>query len=217
VPLSVALSGIWFTVSTFALSATLAVALAIPLGCARVGSSRLVRNLALIWTEFFRGVSTVVLLFWLYYVLPTFGVSLTPMTTAVAGLALVHGAYGSEAVRGAILAVPPGQREAALALGFSHIQSLRLVILPQALSLILPVFGNSLVALLKATALASIIGLPELSYQANLSVSRTYAIAQTFAMTMVVYYAIAQGCQFSVRGIEKNVRRWRQSEFTHGF
>jgi polar amino acid transport system permease protein len=217
VPLSVAISGIWFTVSAFALSALIAVALAIPLGCARVGSSKLVRSMACIWTEFFRGVSTVVLLFWLYYVLPTFGVSLSPMTAAVIGLALVHGAYGSEAVRGAILAVPPGQREAALALGFSQLQSLRLVILPQAFSLILPIFGNSLVALLKATALASVIGLPELSYQANLSVSRTYAIAQTFALTMLLYYAIAQACHLTVRGMEKSVRRWRQSELTHGF
>ena len=215
--LTVLASGVWFSVLSFAGSAILAIALTVAFGCGRLSHSRAMRSFCLVWTEFFRGISTVVLLFWLYYVLPMFGISLSPMAAAITGLGLVHGAYGAEVLRGALQSVAKGQAEAAVALGLSRFQTFRHVTLPQASALVIPVLGNSLVSLLKATALASVIGLPELAYQANLSVSRTYAMAQTFGGTLVLYYLMAQVCQLAVRKLEQRTHRWRPTEFANGF
>jgi polar amino acid transport system permease protein len=106
------------------------------------------RGAATCWVEFFRGISTVVQLFWLYFALPFFGISLSAEIAAVIGLGLVHGAYGSEVVRGAMQSIGRDQWEAAVALGFSRRTTLFSIVLPQAFVAMLPPLGNSLVLLL---------------------------------------------------------------------
>ena len=106
------LSGAIVSLRILVLSFLLAAVLALLLGVLRQSPSAIVRAAAMCWVEFFRGVSTVVQLFWLYFALPFFGISLSAETAAILGLGLVHGAYGSEIVRGAIrrvyLGLPPG-------------------------------------------------------------------------------------------------------------
>ena len=99
--------------------------LAFAAGIARVEGGRLLSWIALVYIEIFRGTSLLVQLFWLYYALPLVGISFDPITTGIAGLALNIGAYGAEVVRGALLSVPPQQREAARALNFGHINPFR--------------------------------------------------------------------------------------------
>jgi polar amino acid transport system permease protein len=159
--------------------------------------------------EFFRGISTVVLLFWLYFALPFLGVSLSAETSAVIGLGLVHGAYGSEVVRGAMQAVPRDQWEAAIALGYTRRQTLLSIILPQAFVAMLPPVGNSLVLLLKGTSIASIITVPELTFQSTLVVTRTLAVVPIFTCVLLVYYLIAIATVHLVRAIEVRAGRWR--------
>ena len=98
------------------------------------------------------------MLFWLYFALPFLGVSLSADVAAILGLGLVHGAYSSEVVRGALGSVGSGQWEAASALGLSRVRTILLIILPQALLIMLPSLGNAMILLLKGTSLASIIG-----------------------------------------------------------
>ena len=135
---SLILAGTAVTLRIFLLSAMIAGPLAFLLGVLRTAQSARVRVLATMWVEFFRGTSTVVQLFWLYFALPFLGVSLSAQQAAVLGLGLVHGAYASEVVRGAILAVPRNQWEAAQALTLPRLATLRKVILPQALPSMLP-------------------------------------------------------------------------------
>jgi polar amino acid transport system permease protein len=203
------LSGTIVSLRVFVLSFLLAAAFALVLGILRQSRSAIVRNAALCWVEFFRGVSTVVQLFWLYFALPFFGISLTAETAAVIGLGLVHGAYGSEVVRGAMQSISRDQWEAASALSFSRRETLFSIILPQAFISMLPPLGNSLVLLLKGTSIASIITVPELTFQSTLVVTRTLAVVQIFTCVLFIYYAIALAITGAVRLLERRLGQWR--------
>jgi polar amino acid transport system permease protein len=203
------LSGTMISLRVFVLSFLFAAALALPLGIFRLSSNAIVRNAALCWVEFFRGISTVVQLFWLYFALPFFGISLTAQTAAVIGLGLVHGAYGSEVVRGAMQSISRDQWEAATALGFSRRTTLFSIILPQAFVAMLPPLGNSLVMLLKGTSIASIITVPELTFQSTLIVTRTLAVVPVFTCVLFIYYAIAMAVTAAVRLLEHQFSQWR--------
>ncbi len=203
------LSGTIVSLRVFVLSFLLAAVLALLLGLLRQSRNVLVRSAALCWVEFFRGVSTAVQLFWLYFALPFFGISLSAETAAVIGLGLVHGAYGSEVVRGAMQSIGRDQWEAATALGYSRRQTVFGIIMPQAFIAMLPPLGNSLVLLLKGTSIASIITLPELTFQSALVVSRTLAVLPVFTCVMIIYYGIAIATTRSVRFLEHRLGRWR--------
>lgn len=203
------LSGVVVSIRVFVLSFLLASAMALFLGVLRQSRNKIVRGAALCWVEFFRGVSTVVQLFWLYFALPFFGISLTAESAAVIGLGLVHGAYGSEIVRGAMQSVGRDQWEAATALGFSRKDTVFNIILPQAFIAMLPPAGNALVVLLKGTSIASIITVPELTAQSTLIVTRTLAVVPIFTCVLFIYYAIAIAATGLVRILETRLGRWR--------
>jgi polar amino acid transport system permease protein len=203
------LSGTIVTLRVFALSFLLAAVFAFLLGLLRQSKHAFIRVAAMCWVEFFRGVSTVVQLFWLYFALPFLGVSLSAQAAAIIGLGLVHGAYGSEVVRGAMQSIGRDQWEAATALGYSRRQALFGIIMPQALIAMLPPLGNSLVLLLKGTSIASIITVPELTFQSELIVDRTLAVMPIFICVLLIYYSIAIAATWFVRLLEHKFGRWR--------
>src|SRR5699024_190236 len=128
-------------------------------GLCRLSNNWLVRKFTGFYIEIFRGTSLIVQLFWLYYALPiVFDIDLgSDCWVGFAATALYYGAYMSEIVRASIVAVSSGQYEAATALNMSRFQRMRLIILPQAVRMMLPVFGNFLIQMLKATSLVSLI------------------------------------------------------------
>jgi len=203
------LSGTIVSLRVFALSFCLAAVFALLLGVLRQSRTAVIRWAATCWVEFFRGISTVVLLFWLYFALPFLGVSLSAELSAIVGLGLVHGAYGSEVVRGAMQAVSRDQWEAAIALGYTRRQTLLSIILPQAFVAMLPPIGNSLVLLLKGTSIASIITVPELTFQSTLVVTRTLAVVPIFTCVLLIYYFVAVAAVHLVRAVEVRAGRWR--------
>ena len=178
------LPGIWITVQLTVYSAALAAAVAFGVGMARTHRSRLVRFLAAAYTEIFRGTSALVLMFWLFFVLPPLaGWQLVPMWAAVLALGLSYGAYGAEIVRGALNSVAPAQREAGIALSFTPWQRMRLVLLPQAVPEMIPPFCNLLVELLKGTALVSLLGVGDVSFAAYLVRLATQDSAEIYTVT----------------------------------
>lgn len=189
------------------MAALLSLVLASVAGVARVSKVRPVRALATVYVETFRGTSALVQLFWLFFVLPQLGLTLSPMTVAVIGLGLNIGAYGAEVVRGAILAVPKGQVEAAVALNMSEWQTMRRVILPQAALAMLPPWGNLLIELLKATALVSLITISDLAFNAYRLNQATFRTAEIFGLVLVLYFAIALVVTFGMRALERRLGR----------
>ena len=201
--------GLLKTVELFVLSALLALSTAFLLGVLRVYGPKHVRLICTVLAEILRGVSTVVVLFWLYFALPFLGVSLSAGVAAVLGLGLVHGAYSSEVVRGALISVGAGQWEAASALGLSRLRTVGLIILPQALLIMMPSLGNAMILLLKGTSLASIITVHELTFQGSLIVTRTLATFTVFSIVLVVYYVLSLLILAAFRRAERQMGRWR--------
>ncbi|KUJ69167.1 ectoine/hydroxyectoine ABC transporter permease subunit EhuC [Streptomyces albus subsp. albus] len=186
------LPGIWITVQLTVCGALFAAVVAFAAGLARTSRLRTVRFLTACYVEVFRGTSALVLMFWLFFVLPlAFRIALMPMWAAVLALGLTYGAYGSEIVRGAIGAVAPAQREAAVALSFTPWQRLWRVVLPQAVPEMIPPFSNLLIELLKATALVSAVSVADITFAAQLSRLATGESLQVYGIVLGLYFVLA--------------------------
>jgi His/Glu/Gln/Arg/opine family amino acid ABC transporter permease subunit len=151
---SVFLRGLLVTVFLTAVVIVLAGLLAIPLALARLANAMWIRWPATFFVELIRSTPLILQLIYIYYVLPSAGIKLDPMTAAVLGLTLNYSAYMSEVYRSGIQAIPRGQTEAARSLGLRWGPIFRLVVLPQAFRVVVPALGNYLIALFKDTALA---------------------------------------------------------------
>jgi len=203
------LEGAWVTIQITVAACALAVACGLLAGLAKMSPWPPVRWLAISYIEVFRGTSALVQLFWLFFVLPHFGVTLDPIPVAILALGLNVGAYGAEVVRGAILAVPRGQYEAAIALNMSPLTRMRRIILPQAIVAMIPPWGNLFIELLKATALVSLITVADLTFRAYQLNQATLQTVQIFLLVLVMYLAIALVITFLMRGLERRMTRGR--------
>ncbi|WAI86231.1 MULTISPECIES: ectoine/hydroxyectoine ABC transporter permease subunit EhuC [Achromobacter] len=200
------LEGLGVTLQIMAGAVVLAVPLALASGIGRLSPMRPVRWLSSVYVEVFRGTSALVQLFWFYFVLPLFGVQLPAMLVGIVVLALNAGAYGAEVVRGAIRAVPPGQREAGIALNLTRTQIMRRIVVPQAIPAMLPPAGNLLIELMKNTALVSLITITDLTFRGQLLRSETLRTTEIFTLMLLMYFAVALVITACVRLLERRVR-----------
>ncbi|MCU9601685.1 ectoine/hydroxyectoine ABC transporter permease subunit EhuC [Pallidibacillus thermolactis] len=202
------LPGLKVTLQVLIFSAILAIIVAFVAGFGRLSRFKIIRFITTIYVELFRGTSLLVQLFWLFFALPAFGIQFTPLFAAIIALGLNYGAYASEVVRGSILAISKGQTEAAIALNMTYWQRMRIVILPQALRIMLPGFGNNIIELIKGTSLVSLITLNDLTYHGlmlqNVNLSYTMPV---FLVLLFVYFLIALPFVWLVRKFEKNVSK----------
>ena len=201
------LQGALVTLELTVMGSVLALVMAFIAGLGRLSRFFAIRALATTYIEFFRGTSIFVQLFWVYFVLPFAGVTLTPMQAGVLALGLNVGAYGAEVVRGAIKSVPREQFEACIAVNLSRFQRMRHVILPQALPLMLPTFGNNAIELLKGTAVVSLISLTDMTFQAQVVRSQTGSTLITFGTILILYFAMSWTISFFMRRLERRVTR----------
>jgi polar amino acid transport system permease protein len=195
--------GTWVTIQLTAYGSALALVLAFVFGLVASARSVWVRAVGRVYVEFFRGTATLVLMYWFFYALPLIGVRLTPMFAAVLALGLNIGAYGAEVVRGAVKAVPREQYEAAVALNMRPSQRLRRVLLPQAVALMLPPFGNLLIELMKGSAVVSLISIADLMLRAQQIRQFTGQSTAVFLVILVMYFVVAQVLQLLVRYLER--------------
>ena len=186
------LKGIHITIYVFLFSAIFSFIIAFLAGFGRLSKNPIIHKFTGFYVEIFRGTSLIVQLFWFYYALPgLFGIHLgSDFWAAVVAIAMNYGAYMSEVVRGSILSIAKGQTEAAIALNMSSFQRMRLVILPQAVRMMLPEFGNYLIQMLKATSLVSLIGLTDILYHGDIFRSTNLALAPTVYLLILVFYFI---------------------------
>jgi polar amino acid transport system permease protein len=162
------LDGLLLTVEVTLAGIAIATVLALIAGLAILSRLRVVRVIARIYVEIWRGTSEVVQLFWVYFVLPVLvGYDVVSLAAGIAVLGLNFGAYGAEIVRGAVQSVPRAQYEGSIALSLTPAQRMRRVILPQALVEMVPPFNNLFIQLLKGSSLLTFIGVFELTYQAD--------------------------------------------------
>ncbi|WP_157463485.1 amino acid ABC transporter permease [Deinococcus pimensis] len=175
---------------------------------ARLSGVKLLGWIAGLYVSIIRGTPLLVQIYIVYYVLPDLtGIDLGPLASGLLALALNVGAYVSEALRGAFLSVPAGQREAALALGLSGAQTFREVVAPQALRIAVPSLGNSFISLVKDTSLVSIITVVELLQEANLAIARTFRPTPLYLAVALIYWIISSVLAYALRGVERRLSR----------
>lgn len=201
------IEGAVMTAKITVLACLLAVLLAILAALGKLYGPAPLRWLAEIYIEIFRGTSALVQLFWLFFVLPQFGLSLEPFTVAVLGLGLNVGAYGAECVRGAITSVARGQWEAATALNMTRGQMLRRIILPQAFIAMIPPWGNLFIELLKSTSLVSLITLTDLAFKAQQLNQTTMKTIPIFNLVLLIYLAMSLVITIFMRYLERRASR----------
>lgn len=187
------IEGTLTTIELTVLSAIVALTISFVVGLSRFSRFKLVRASAIIYLEFFRGTSAIVQLFFMYYVLPLLGVHFSPLMAGVIACGFNLGSYGSEVVRGAIQSVARGQHEAATALNYTTYQLYRYVLIPQAIPVMIPTFGNLLIELLKLTAVASLITISDLTFMAQIIRVQTAMTLEPFLVILVIYFIIASG------------------------
>jgi polar amino acid transport system permease protein len=196
------MEGAQTTIEIAAVGSVLALLFGVSAALARLYGALPLRWLARCYIEIFRGTSALVQLFWLFFVLPDFGISLEPFTVAVLTLGLNVGAYGAEVVRAAIQAVPRGQWEAATAVNMTRGQALRRIILPQAVLVMIPPWGNLFIELLKSTALVSLITITDLAFKAQQMNQTTMKTVDIFTLVLLIYLAISLAITIVMRGLE---------------
>ncbi|MEU1551861.1 ectoine/hydroxyectoine ABC transporter permease subunit EhuC [Streptomyces scabiei] len=201
------LRGVWITVQLTVYGAALGAAVAFAVGLARQHRLWIVRFVAGAYFEIFRGTSALVLMIWVFFVVPlTFGWQLVPMWAAVLTLGCTYGAYGSEIVRGAVAAVPAAQREAGVALSFTPAQRMRKIVLPQAWPEMVPPFCNLLIELLKGTALVSVLGVADTTFAAQLVRNATGQSAPVYSVILVMYFVLAFAITRVMRQVERRAK-----------
>ena len=184
--------GAIITLEQAILGSILAIAVALVAAFMKMSSIVPIRWLGITYIEIFRGTSLLVQMYWIFFVLPLFGITLEKFTAGFLAVGLNLGAYGAELVRGAVQSVPKGQYEAAIALNLHPFTRMRRIIFPQALLAMLPPWGNLLIELLKATALVSLISVPDLMFEAKMTNMTTFLSAQTFGTALIIYYIISR-------------------------
>ncbi|MEK1938890.1 MAG: cystine ABC transporter permease [Pseudomonas sp.] len=165
-----------------------------------------------VYVSFFRGTPLLVQLFMIYYGLPQLGIQLDPLPAALVGFSLNMAAYVCEILRAAIGSIDRGQWEAAASIGMTRAQTLRRAILPQAARTALPPLGNSFISLVKDTALAATIQVPELFRQAQLITARTFEIFTMYLAAALIYWVLASALALLQNHLEARVNRHNQEQ-----
>jgi histidine transport system permease protein len=208
------LEGAWMTVKLSILSLLLSVLLGLVGASAKLSSVKLLRAPAQLYTTLIRGVPDLVLMLLIFYSLQTWLTRITesldweyieinPFIAGIITLGFIYGAYFTETFRGAMLAVPRGQVEAATAYGLSRTQRFRFVVFPQMMRFALPGIGNNWMVILKATALVSIIGLADLVKAAQDAGKSTYQLFYFLVLAALIYLAITSTSNYALRWLER--------------
>ncbi len=220
------LDGVKLTIELTAMAMAIGITLGVVAALGRLSENKLLSGAATFYIVAFRGTPALVqLIFWFNLAalfpkitlgIPFFGpdwvsinanLIITPVVAANLGLGLCEGAYMSEIVRAGIMSVDPGQREAGVALGLTRAQTMRRIILPQALRVIVPPTGNQIISMLKLSSLASVISVTELLSAAGLIYTRTYETIPLLIVASLWYIAMTSVLTLGQRFVERHLGR----------
>lgn len=158
-------------------------------GLGRISRNVVLNRIATVYVEVIRGIPLLVQLFYIYFALGRF-LNLDRLVAAILAMSICYGAYMAEIIRAGIQSIPRGQMEAALALGMSRRQALRLVILPQTARIVLPPIGNEFIALLKDSSLVSIVAVADLLRRGREYASASFNYFESYTMVALLYLVL---------------------------
>ncbi|WP_407150949.1 amino acid ABC transporter permease [Bradyrhizobium sp. ORS 86] len=201
------LQGVWLTVVVTVGSLALSTVLGLVWALMRVSGIGFFVGLSASLINVIRGIPIIVLLFYLYFVMPDFGIALTALQAAILGLGIAYSAYQAENFRAGIEAIDKGQIEAAQTIGMGWWLTMRRVVLPQAIRIVLPPYGNIMIMMLKDSSQASTITVAELALQGKLIASSTFKNTSVFTLVALMYLTMSIPLILLVRHFETKANR----------
>jgi polar amino acid transport system permease protein len=205
--LPILLNGVALTIVVTLGSLALSTLLGLVWALMRVSGIGVLSGLSAALINMIRGIPIIVLLFYLYFVMPDLGLTLTALQAAILGLGIAYSAYQAENFRAGIEAIDRGQIEAAQAIGMGWWLTMRRVVLPQAVRIVLPPYGNIMIMMLKDSSQASTITVAELALQGKLIASSTFKNANVFTLVALMYLTMSIPLILLVRHLEKRAER----------
>jgi len=201
------MSGVALTVVVTIGSLLLSTVLGLIWAMMRVSGIKALSMLSASLINVIRGIPIIVLLFYLYFVMPDFGVALTALQASIIGLGIAYSAYQAENFRAGIEAIDKGQIEAAQTIGMGWWLTMRRVVLPQAVRIVLPPYGNVMIMMLKDSSQASTITVAELALQGKLIASSTFKNTSVFTLVALMYLTMSIPLILLVRHFENKAKR----------
>src|ERR1700691_4849917 len=201
--LPILLQGVWLTILVTVGSLILSTILGLLWALMRASGVRALSWLSAGLITVIRGIPIIVLLFYLYFVMPDFGIALTALQASILGLGIAYSAYQAENFRAGIEAIDKGQIEAAQTIGMGWWLTMRRVVLPQAVRIVLPPYGNIMIMLLKDFSQAPTITVAELALQGKLIASSTFKNSNVFTLVALMYLTMSIPLILLVRHFEK--------------
>lgn len=205
--LSTLLAGLGLTVTLTIIVIILSLILGIFVALARMAKWTPLRLVTGAYVEVIRSTPLLLQLIYIYFVLPYIGIKLDPFLAGVVGLTANYAAYMSEVYRSGIQAIPRGQLDAAAALGMRSSLTMRRIVLPQAIRIVIPVLGNYFVSLFKDTSLTSALTIQELLFSGQIIAARTYNYFTIYTMVFVLYFIVGYPASQFVRYLERISKR----------
>ena len=207
--LPILLQGVQLTIVVTIGSIVFSTVLGLVWAIMRLSTSRVLSWTSATIVNILRAIPILVQLFYIYFVLPELGLALTALQAAIIGLGVAYSSYQAEDFRAGIEAVDHGQTEAAQSIGMGRGLMLRRVILPQAVRIILPSYGNTMVMMLKDSSLASTITVAELSLQGKLLAASTFKNTAVFSMVALLYLVMCLPLMGLSRWLERRMGQQR--------
>ena len=195
--------GAWLTIIIAAAAVLAGFLISVPIALMALSHRRTLRWIATAYVEWFRNIPFIVVLYLFFYGLPFFNVRLPEAVVGTIALAFFASSYFAEIIRGAILAVPKGQMEAARAIGMSYFQGLWEIVAPQTVRLLLPPSTNTSISMVKETSVLSTITVAELTYQGLVVQGETFAPFEVFLTTAAIYWAVTAVFAYFMHRSEK--------------
>ncbi len=208
--LPILLQGLWLTVVVAACWFALSKMLGIGWALLRVSGIRALEVTAKSVINIIRGIPILIQLFYIYFVFPEFGIRLTALHASIIGLGIAYSAYQAENFRAGIEAIDLGQTEAAQSIGMGWGLMMRRVILPQAIKIMIPPYGNIMIMMLKDSSQASTITVAELALQGQIIASSTFKNTTVFTLVALLYLAMCVPLILIVGWLEKRLGRQRR-------
>ncbi|KRL10779.1 amino acid ABC transporter permease [Schleiferilactobacillus perolens] len=202
------MQGLGYTVGVSLLSLFFCLIIGTIFALLEINPKRWVRVIGKIYVEFFRNVPLLVITMFFYVVVPRLGVPLSGFAAGAIGLTIYTSAFIAETVRAGIQSVDPGQMEAARSNGLTYVQTMRFIILPQAIKIIVPPLGNQFINLVKNSSVLAFVAGFDLMYQGNLIASNTFETTTTYAIVGVLYLIITMPMSYAMTYLD---HRWSGS------
>lgn len=199
------LEGFKFTLYSSTIALVISLIIGTLLAILQISTNKGVRIPANAYVEFFRNIPLLIIVMFFYVVVPLYWFQIDGFTAGTIGLTIYTSAFIAETIRAGILSVPKGQMEAGLSTGFTYSQTMRYIVLPQAVKIVIPPLGNQFINLVKNSSVLAMVAGLDLMYQGDLIASETFNTFETYILIGLLYLIITLPLTYLMAYIERRL------------